>query len=82
MVMFGTPEDFDRTTIMLTRISKYAGISDTTLPIYVPFALKKSHPELYGNYLAQQDEFLNTHRNIAIAGLHPDAMRGKVWFSW
>jgi hypothetical protein len=72
--MFGSHDDFDRTTVMLTRISKFAGISDNKSPLYVPFALKKSHPEIYGNYLAQQNEFLNTHRNIAIVGLHPPAM--------
>jgi hypothetical protein len=41
---------------------------------YVPFALKKSHPEVYGEYRAQQNAFLETHRYISIVGLHPDVM--------
>jgi hypothetical protein len=74
LTMYGTSGDFDRTTILLTRLSSFASLDDATSPLYVPFALKKSHPEVYGQYLAQHNEFLETHRNIAIVGLHPDAM--------
>jgi hypothetical protein len=42
--------------------------------VYVPFALKVSHPEVFGQYLAQQNAFLESHRNIAIVGVHPEAM--------
>jgi hypothetical protein len=74
LTMYGTREDFDRTTTMLTRLSSFASKDDDKSPLYVPFALKRSHPEIYGQYLAQQNAFLKTHRNIAIVGLHPDAM--------
>jgi hypothetical protein len=74
MTMYSTREDFDRATTLLTRLSTFAGLDDNKSPLYVPFALKKSHPEVYGEYLAQQNAFLETHRNIAIVGLHPEAM--------
>jgi hypothetical protein len=59
---------------MLTRILKYAKIDDNKSPMYVPFTLKKSHPEIYDRYLVQQNAFLSSHCNIAIVGVHPDAM--------
>jgi hypothetical protein len=74
LTMYGTREDFDRTTTLVTCLSTFASLDDDKSPLYVPFALKHSHPDVYGNYLAQQNEFLETHRNIAIVGLHPDAM--------
>ena len=42
--------------------------------MYIPFALKLSHPEVYGHYLAKKNAFLESHRNIAIVGVHPIAM--------
>jgi hypothetical protein len=74
MIMYGSHEDCDRTNIMLTQISSFAGIDDNKSPLYVPFAMKRSHPEIYGQYLAQQNAFLQSHRNIAIVGIHPRAM--------
>jgi hypothetical protein len=74
LTMYGTREDLDRTTTLVTRLSSFASLDDDKSPLYVPFALKQSHPDVYGNYLAQQNEFLETHRNVAIVGLHPDAM--------
>jgi hypothetical protein len=72
--MNGSQTDFDRTTTMVTRISSFATTADDKTRMYVPFALKQSHPEIYGTYLAQQNAFLDTHRNIAIVGVHPSGM--------
>jgi hypothetical protein len=74
LCMYGSRTDFDRTTTLVTRISSFASTDDNTTPMYVPFALKKSHPEIYGQYLAQQNAFLASHWNIAIVGVHPAAM--------
>jgi hypothetical protein len=74
LCMYGSKPDFDRTTHMITRLSSFATTEDDTTPMYVPFALKLSHPEVYGKYLAKQNAFLSTHRNIAIVGVHPSAM--------
>jgi hypothetical protein len=73
--MYGSRPDVDRITTLVTRISSYATTVDNKSPMYVPFALKQSHPEVYGQYLAhQQNAFLETHQNIAIVGVHPIAM--------
>jgi hypothetical protein len=45
-----------------------------TDPIYIPLTAKYNSPEKFGQYVARHNEFLNTHRNIAIVGLVPDAM--------
>jgi hypothetical protein len=74
LCQYGSPEDFDRSTSLITRICSFAETDDNETPMYIPFALKKSHPEIYGQYLAQQNSFLETHRNIAIVGMHPSAM--------
>jgi hypothetical protein len=71
---YGSRPDVNRITTLVTRISSYATTVDNKSPMYVPFALKQSHPEVYGQYLAQQNAFLETHRNIAILGVHPIAM--------
>jgi hypothetical protein len=73
LTMYGTRKAFDHMTTMLTRLSSSASADDDKLPLYVPFALKRSHPEFYGQYLEQQNAFLKTQRNISIVGLHPDA---------
>jgi hypothetical protein len=72
--MYGSRDDFDRITTLLTIISSFATTDDNKTPLYVPFALKKSYPEIYGQYLAQQNAFLESHRNIPIVGVHPQAM--------
>jgi hypothetical protein len=74
LCMYGSCTDSDRTTTMVTRISSFATTADDKTPMYVPFTLKKSCPEIYGKYLAQQNAFLETHRNIAIVGVYPEAM--------
>jgi hypothetical protein len=74
LCMYGSRADFDHTTTMITRISSFATTIDDKSPMYVPFALKTSHPEVFGQYLAQQNAFLESHRNIAIVGVHPVAM--------
>jgi hypothetical protein len=74
LCMYGSCSDFDRITTMVTRISSFATTDDNKTPMYIPFALKQTHPEIYGQYLAQQNAFLESHRNIAIVGVHPKAM--------
>jgi hypothetical protein len=74
LCMYGVRTDADRITLLVTRICSFATTIDNKTPMYVPFALKKSHPEIYGQYLAQQNAFLESHRNIAIVGVHPTAM--------
>jgi hypothetical protein len=44
MVMFGSPEDFDRTTIMLTCISKYAEIDDDKIANVCPIRFEEVSP--------------------------------------
>jgi hypothetical protein len=58
LFIYGSRDDFDRITTLVTRISSFATTDDNKTPLYVPFALKKSHPEIYGQYLAQQNAFL------------------------
>jgi hypothetical protein len=41
---------------------------------YIPSALKRDDPTLFGHYLCLQNEFLENHRNISIAGISPEAM--------
>jgi hypothetical protein len=74
LVMYETRDDFDRSTTMITHLTSFATADDDKTPCYVPFALKRNHPNIYGQYLAQQNAFLESHRNIAIVGAHPDAM--------
>jgi hypothetical protein len=74
LCMYGSRTDFDRIATLVTHISSFATTVDNKTPMYVPFALKQSHPEIYGQYLAQQNAFLESHRNIAIVGVHPEAM--------
>jgi hypothetical protein len=74
LCMYGVRTDADRITVLVTGICSFATTIDNKPPMYVPFALKKSHPEIYGQYLAQQNAFLESHRNIAIVGVHPSAM--------
>jgi hypothetical protein len=74
LCMYGPRTDADHITLLVTRICSFATTIDNKTPMYVPFALKKDHPEIYGQYLAQQNGFLATHRNIAIVGVHPSAM--------
>jgi hypothetical protein len=74
LYMYDSTLDFDRITTKVTRISSFATTADNKMPMYVPFALKTSHHEIYGQYLEQQNAFLDSHRNIAIVGVHPEAM--------
>jgi hypothetical protein len=74
LCMYGARSDADHITLLVTRICSFATTIDNKTLMYVPFALKTSHPEIYGQYLAQQNDFLATHRNIAIVGVHPSAM--------
>jgi hypothetical protein len=41
---------------------------------YIPVSLKYDNPELFGKMLSLQNEFLDNHRNVAIAGLNIQAM--------
>jgi hypothetical protein len=50
--MYGSRSDFDRITTMVTRISSFAMTDDNKTPMYIHFALKQTHPEIYGQYLA------------------------------
>jgi hypothetical protein len=74
LCMYGSRPEYDRTTPLVTRISLYATTVDDKSPLYVPFALKQSHPDVYSHYLARQNAFLESHQNIAIVGVHPTAM--------
>jgi hypothetical protein len=72
--MYGSRPYYDHITTLVMWISSYATTVDDKSPMYVPFALKQSHPDVYGHYLAHQNAFLESHRNIAIVGVHPTAM--------
>jgi hypothetical protein len=50
LCMYGAHDDFDRITTLVTRIAFFATTVDNKSPLYVPFALKQSHPEIYGQY--------------------------------
>jgi hypothetical protein len=41
---------------------------------YIPVSLKYDNPELFAKMLSLQNEFLDNHRNVAIAGLNIRAM--------
>jgi hypothetical protein len=41
---------------------------------YIPISLKRDEPALFGKYLCLQNEYLENHRNISIAGISPEAM--------
>jgi hypothetical protein len=45
-----------------------------TSPMFIPLALKKSDPTKFGYYIAQQNTFLQEHRNIAIVDVVPEVM--------
>jgi hypothetical protein len=72
--MYADADAADTVTNMITRLSSFAASENSLSPCYVPFALKAHHPDVYGSYLAKQNNFLETHRNIAIAGVSVNAM--------
>jgi hypothetical protein len=74
LCMYTAADDADTVTTLITRISSFAASENSFSPFYVPFALKTHHPDVYGSYLAKQNNFLETHRNIAIAGVSVAAM--------
>jgi hypothetical protein len=41
---------------------------------YIPISLKRDDPVLFGKYLCLQNDYLENHRNVSIAGLSPEAM--------
>jgi hypothetical protein len=41
---------------------------------YIPISLKRDEPALFGKYLCLQNEYLENHRNVSIAGISPEAM--------
>ena len=46
----------------------------STILEYIPISLKYNNPTLFGKILSYQNEYLDNHRNVAIAGLSVDAM--------
>jgi hypothetical protein len=72
--MYTDADDTDTATTMITGLSSFAASENSYFPFYVPFALQHLHPEVYGSYLAKQSAFLETHRNISIAGVSVAAM--------
>jgi hypothetical protein len=74
LCMYTDAGDADTVTNLITRLSSFADSENSFSPFYVPFALKTHHPDVYGAYLAKQNNFLENHRNIAIAGVSVGAM--------
>jgi hypothetical protein len=72
--MYTDADDADTVTNMITRLSSLDPSENSFSPFYVPFALKKHHPDVYGSYLAKQNNVFVNHRNIAIAGISFNAM--------
>jgi hypothetical protein len=67
-------EDFDRSMILVIQVSFQKSPSSRQDPMFIPFALKKIDPSKFGFYIAQQNQFLKDHRNIAIVGVVPELM--------
>jgi hypothetical protein len=73
------PKDVAEAAIIyLTRISSFRAAQATSDPMYIPLAAKYGAPAKFGQYVARHNEFLNSHRNIAIVGIVPDAMDANI----
>jgi hypothetical protein len=65
----------ERSTAKLLRTLLEMTFKDTsTILEYIPISLKYDNPSLFGKILSYQNEYLDNHRNVAIAGLCVDAM--------
>jgi hypothetical protein len=74
MLTYASVQDAARSLVMLTQISSYKKPLFSNSPMFIPLALKKSDPIKFGYYIAQQNTFLQDHRNIAIVGVVPELM--------
>ena len=48
--------------------------SDWSHPVFVPIATKYNSPDLYGTILNAQNNFLDQHWNLVLAGISPYSM--------
>jgi hypothetical protein len=65
----------ERSKAKLLRIILEMTFNDhSTVIEYIPISLKYDNPDLFGKILSYQNQYLENHRNIAIAGLSSDAM--------
>jgi hypothetical protein len=74
LLTYADATDAHRSMIMLTMISSFKNPTTPKSPMFIPLALKKSDPTKFGYYIAQQNTFLQEHRNIAIVGVVPEVM--------
>jgi hypothetical protein len=64
----------ERSQIVALRKLLEMAFTDNDTMIYIPIGLKYDNPKLFGKYLCHQNDYLENHRNIAIAGLSTKAM--------
>jgi hypothetical protein len=74
MLTYADATDFHRSMVMMTWISSFKNPSTSKSPIFIPLALKESDPTRFRYYIAQQNTFLQEHRNISIVGVVPEVM--------
>ena len=78
LMMYANSDDYETSMTMVTQVSYYATPKSTTSPMFIPIGLKKSDPTRFGYYLAQHNQFMKTHRNIAIVGVSSELMDFKI----
>jgi hypothetical protein len=76
-VKYANSDNFACSIALLTRISTFKAPLTSSEPMFIPMELKYQNPKQFGAYIAKQNEFLDNHRNIAIAGVVPAAMDYK-----
>jgi hypothetical protein len=74
MLTYASVQDAARSMVMMTQISSYKNPSSPNSAMFIPLALKKTDPIKFSDYTAQQNTFLQAHRNIPIVGVVPELM--------
>jgi hypothetical protein len=67
-------ESVDMAILYLTKIASLSILNNPNDTMFIPLLAKYQNPDQFSQYVAQHNEFLNNHRNIAVVGLAPDAM--------
>jgi hypothetical protein len=46
--------------------------------LFIPFSLRREDPQTYVQLLGKQNEYMDSHRNISVAGLSWDLMQNPI----
>jgi hypothetical protein len=71
-------EHSEMAIIPLAHMSPYRKAGSAFDPMFIPLVAKYHTPAKFGQCVARRNAFLNGHRNIALVGIHPDAMDATI----